>query len=192
MAALTFLSSSPLSFFAAECHSSCLSCLEKSPENCTTCAPPRTFHEGWCVSECLDGWYQQEARCYCESAKPNICYCMPATSTFDRGSYVMPKGGKCLLPIFYFRDNGVICCHSVKSMGAVGCLHELQLGSSGHPFCCGVLIPSWIVRYTHSPGNQYKWGDREKPKIGLCRMREHCSVDGVALQALHAFLFFKN
>ncbi|XP_053260348.1 extracellular matrix organizing protein FRAS1 [Podarcis raffonei] len=47
-----------------ECHSSCLSCLEKSPENCTTCAPPRTFHEGRCVSECLDGWYQQEARCY--------------------------------------------------------------------------------------------------------------------------------
>ncbi|XP_061439271.1 extracellular matrix organizing protein FRAS1 isoform X3 [Rhineura floridana] len=47
-----------------DCHSSCLSCTEKSSENCTACTSLRALYKGQCVSECLDGYYRQEAHCY--------------------------------------------------------------------------------------------------------------------------------
>ncbi|XP_077157208.1 extracellular matrix organizing protein FRAS1 isoform X3 [Paroedura picta] len=47
-----------------ECHSSCSSCVERHPENCTACAHSQVLYNGQCLSACPAGWHDREAHCY--------------------------------------------------------------------------------------------------------------------------------
>ncbi|XP_012660764.1 extracellular matrix protein FRAS1 [Otolemur garnettii] len=45
------------------CHPSCLRCAGKSTHNCTACGPTHVLLDGQCLSQCPDGYYNQEGIC---------------------------------------------------------------------------------------------------------------------------------
>nr|CAI9707391.1 unnamed protein product [Rangifer tarandus platyrhynchus] len=45
------------------CHPSCLGCAGMSPRNCTACWPSHLLLDGQCLSQCPDGYFNQEGSC---------------------------------------------------------------------------------------------------------------------------------
>ncbi|KAM4854655.1 extracellular matrix organizing protein FRAS1 [Thomomys bottae] len=45
------------------CHQSCLMCSGKSSQNCTVCQSSRVLLDGFCLSQCPEGYFNQESSC---------------------------------------------------------------------------------------------------------------------------------
>lgn len=58
-------------FVFPACHQSCFGCAGQSPHNCTACWPSHVLMEGQCLSQCPDGYFNQEGSCIGECV---ICW----------------------------------------------------------------------------------------------------------------------
>ncbi|XP_053108034.1 extracellular matrix organizing protein FRAS1 isoform X2 [Hemicordylus capensis] len=112
-----------------ECHSSCLSCMEESPENCTACSPPQVLFGGQCQTECPEGWYHQEARCYlchpscktCRGSSDAECASCQPHATFVNGRCRAPcKEEQYLNLVGYCIDCHPLCHQCVADLQDTG------------------------------------------------------------------------
>lgn len=54
----------------SECHPSCWLCTGPSADNCTSCTPPSSLHEGRCLPGCPQGSFAQDDQCQGERPRP--------------------------------------------------------------------------------------------------------------------------
>uniref|UniRef100_A0A2K6FZ88 Extracellular matrix organizing protein FRAS1 n=1 Tax=Propithecus coquereli TaxID=379532 RepID=A0A2K6FZ88_PROCO len=101
----------------AACHQSCVRCAGKSPNNCTACGPSRVLLDGRCLSQCPDGYFNQEGGC-------TECH---------------PTCRQCRGPL----ESDCISCHPHVSLSGgncrTGCREEQFLSLVGHCADCHPL-----------------------------------------------------
>uniref|UniRef100_G1TEM3 Fraser extracellular matrix complex subunit 1 n=1 Tax=Oryctolagus cuniculus TaxID=9986 RepID=G1TEM3_RABIT len=133
------------------CHQSCFSCAGKSPQNCTVCRPSQVLLDGQCLSQCPDGYFNQEGTCtechptcrQCRGPSESDCLsCHPhitLTSGICRASC---KEEQFLNLVGYCADCHPLCQHCVADLHSPGsiCLacqnaRHLLLGDHCVPQC---------------------------------------------------------
>ncbi|XP_006885356.1 PREDICTED: extracellular matrix protein FRAS1 [Elephantulus edwardii] len=77
------------------CHQSCLGCVGKSPSNCTTCQPSRALLDGQCLSQCPDGYFNQEGSCTECHAMCRQCHGPSESDCTSCHPHIMLMGGSC-------------------------------------------------------------------------------------------------
>ncbi|XP_070468854.1 extracellular matrix organizing protein FRAS1 isoform X1 [Equus przewalskii] len=77
------------------CHQSCFGCSGKSRHNCTACRPSHALLDGRCLSQCPDGYFNQEDSCTECHPTCRQCHGPSESDCISCHPYVTLVGGKC-------------------------------------------------------------------------------------------------
>ncbi|XP_042325028.1 extracellular matrix organizing protein FRAS1 [Sceloporus undulatus] len=138
-----------------ECHSSCLSCMAKSPENCTACAFPQVLYEGQCLSQCPEGLYHQEGQCSschpscktCAGPSDAECVSCQPHATFVNGRCrTSCKEEQYLNLVGYCVDCHPLCNQCVADLQNTGSIC-LKCQNTGHLLLKDLCVPECPTGY---------------------------------------------
>ncbi|XP_070250414.1 extracellular matrix organizing protein FRAS1 [Myotis yumanensis] len=77
------------------CHQSCFGCAGQSPHNCTACWPSHVLMEGQCLSQCPDGYFNQEGSCTECHPTCRQCHGPSESDCISCHPHVTVNGGNC-------------------------------------------------------------------------------------------------
>ncbi|XP_062964839.1 extracellular matrix organizing protein FRAS1 isoform X1 [Cynocephalus volans] len=133
------------------CHQSCLQCSGKSPHDCTVCRPSHVLLDGQCLSQCPDGYFNQEGSCAechptcreCHGLLESDCIsCHPHVTLTSGSCRTSCKEEQFLNLVGYCADCHPLCQHCAADLHNTGsvCLkcqnaRYLLLGDHCVPDC---------------------------------------------------------
>nr|XP_023408991.1 extracellular matrix protein FRAS1 [Loxodonta africana] len=149
------------------CHQSCFGCAGKSPHNCTSCQPPRVLLDGQCLSQCPDGYFNQEDSCkechptcrQCHGPSESNCTsCHPHVTLMGGSCRTNCKEEQFLNLMGYCADCHPLCQHCTADLHNTGsvCLRcqdarYLLLGDHCAPDCpSGYYVEKGACERCHS------------------------------------------
>ncbi|KAM9238088.1 extracellular matrix organizing protein FRAS1 [Dugong dugon] len=133
------------------CHKSCFGCIGKSRHNCTTCQSSHVLLNGQCLSQCPDGYFNQEGSCTECHPTCRQCHGPLESNCISCHPHVTLMGGNCrtnckeeqfLNLVGYCADCHPLCQHCAADLHNTGsvCLRcqnsrYLLLGDHCAPHC---------------------------------------------------------
>ncbi|XP_012928771.1 extracellular matrix protein FRAS1 isoform X2 [Heterocephalus glaber] len=107
------------------CHQSCLGCAGKNPHDCTACHPSHMLLDGQCLSQCPEGYFNQEGGCtechptcrQCRGPLESDCTsCHPHITLTSGGCKTSCKEEQFLNLVGYCMDCHPLCQHCAADL----------------------------------------------------------------------------